>query len=267
MVRVVSIDRRMAKGVTHPCIARVDDGETFNAFIKLKDNPEGDRCLINELVSYRLAKALGVLMPDSGVAVIDENTADNTGCTIKESSLGSCFFSRQIERAFTLNESVMPFVDNTDMFEKIIVFDHLVFNSDRNRGNLLLKSNKREKVLYAIDHTHVFKNQAIWDSVCLRQGIAEGDYCSELILECNEASYDLFASAKSITFSSLNNVAKDYNEKCDEKLVSTILQDLPKDWLISNTDIEALRDYLLYRAEHLTEICQMIVKKRGWKYE
>lgn len=265
MVRVVSIDRFNGIGVTHPCIARVDDGETFTAFIKLIDNPEGSRCLINELVSYRLATALGVLVPESGVAFVDENTVDNTGCSLMTSSYGPCFYSRQIEKALQLNAEVMRFIDNKEMYEKVIMFDHLIYNADRNPGNLLLTGKKREKVLYAIDHTHVFKNQAIWDANCLELGMKERDFLTRDILNCNEALYGYFSSDKPITYSSLKSVAEDFKRICNEKMVEEALNNLPKEWFISNTDLEALKEYLLYRACHLNDMCEMIVKEKGWK--
>lgn len=265
MVRVVSIDRFYGKGVTHPCVARIDDGEPFTAFIKLIDNPEGTRCLINELVSYRLAVAVGVLMPESGVAIVDSNTVDNTGCNLKESSYGPCFYSRQIEKALQLNAEVMRFVDNKEMYEKVIMFDHLIYNTDRNLGNLLLTAKKREKALYAIDHTHVFKNQAIWDSNCLELGIKEKDYLSRDILNCNEMVYGYFAQDKAITASSLRPIVEDFKRVCNEKVVEEALNNLPKEWFINNTDLETLEEYLLYRANHLNDMCEMIVKEKGWK--
>ena len=143
MMRVVSVDRDLGVGVTHPAYATLEcDDYCFHAFIKLKDNPEGVLCLINELISSRIAKRLGVLIPECGVATIDDDTIDNTSYCIQEESRGSCFFSKQIEAAVKLNERAMPYICNKDSYEKIILFDHLIYNTDRNPGNLLLSSKK-----------------------------------------------------------------------------------------------------------------------------
>lgn len=266
-VSVCSIDRFENKGVTEPYIATLSEGEKhFTAFIKLKNNPEGHRCLINELISYRLASSLGVLMPSCGVATINDETKDNTYKADISNNLGNCFFSSQIEMAFTLHERIMKYIENKEIYEKIIMFDHLIYNSDRNMGNLLVRGKIGGKVLYVIDHTHVFKNQSIWDANCLLRGIKELDYNDDTIIESNVV-YDLFAKDKCITKATLLAVAIDFKKKCTTELLDSVLKDLPKDWLIDNEDFCALKEYLLYRADHLPQMCEMIIKKKGWKNE
>ena len=139
-VFVRSINQQQHKGVTEPYVATLYDGEnTFPAFIKIKNNPQGDRCLINELISYRLAKQLDILMPLSGVAIINNETQDNTGgFDFHNNNIGCCFFSKQVEKATNLTRSIMRYIENKDCYEKIMLFDHLIYNSDRNPGNIIL---------------------------------------------------------------------------------------------------------------------------------
>lgn len=100
MTKVCSIDRREYKGITESYIATLsEEGRRFTAFIKLKNNPEGDRFLINELVSYRLTKLLGILMPVSGVADISADTRDNTFEVDIQENRGSCFYSTMVSHA------------------------------------------------------------------------------------------------------------------------------------------------------------------------
>ena len=268
MVRVLSIDRFLGVGTTHPFVAKLEkDGEVFIGFIKLKNNPEGILCLVNELISFRLAKACGVLMPESGIAVIDDNTTDNTYTNlVTADSMGNCFYSKQIEKALPLNEMIMPYIQNKDMYEKVILFDHLIYNTDRNPGNLVFSSKKREKTLYAIDHSHVFKNQAIWDANCLRQGIRENDFKSEEIISSSRA-YEYFAQDKQITANSLNQVAELFKRYCTESIIQSSVESVPDDWPIDRDNLNALKEYLLYRSNHLNDICRMIVRVKGWKNE
>lgn len=70
----------------------------------------------------------------------------------------------------------MDYISNKETYEEIILFDQLIYNKDRNKGNLFISTGKGAKLLYAIDHTHVFKNATIWDSICFRQGISDNDY-------------------------------------------------------------------------------------------
>ena len=267
-VFVCSINQQQHKGVTEPYVATLCYGEeTFLAFIKTKDNPQGDRCLINELISYRLAKELDILMPVSGVAIINNETQDNTGSFELLNNTGSCFFSKQIYKANNLSKSTMYYIDNKDCYEKIMLFDHLIYNSDRNPGNIILPFKKGKKLLYTIDHTHVFKNQCIWDANSLRLGIKENDYLDTRIVEDNSSVYDLFLSDKHITKNSLFVVADEFLKKCSKKVVEYVLKDLPKDWLISQEELIALRDYILYRASHLKDMCQVIAKQKGLENE
>ena len=267
MVHVLVINRLQTLGVTQPLLAMLKDkdGEPFLAFIKVKGNPEGVRCLINELISYRLASELGLLMPHSGIALIDENTTDNSGM-LTQDSFGYCFYSRQIPKADKLIPRIMRYIENKDMYEKIILFDHIIYNTDRNPGNLLIAYKKAEKIIYAIDHTHVFKNQAIWDSLCLKRGIAENDFLDTDIIN-SSASYSMFYQDKPITLKSLMAATRVFKEKCDISLIYKVVDDLPVDWLISKDDIEALKCYLLYRVSHLEDMCNLIVRTKGWKNE
>ena len=160
----------------------------------------------------------------------------------------------------------MPYIENTDSFEKIILFDHLIYNADRNGCNLILSSKKREKVLYAIDHTHVFKNQAIWDAACLRRGMLEEDYYDNCIVERN-VCYSLFGRRKAISLKSLLEVASEFESKINSSFIDEALSNLPSDWPIAEDSIEALREYLLYRAAHLRDMCRVIVRYKGWPNE
>ena len=81
----------------------------------------------------------------------------------------------------------------------------------------------------------------------------------------NNAIYDYFAKDRTITRCSLLSVAEEFQRKCTEESIDLVLKDLPKDWLISNEEIEVLKKYILYRAQHLKQMCEMIVKKKGWK--
>lgn len=83
-------------------------------------------------------------------------------------------------------------MQNKEDFIKILLFDHLIFNTDRNPGNLLVQYYKKNITLQVIDHSHVFINQAIWDANCLHRAMEEKDYFSTRILEDNNYLYDMF---------------------------------------------------------------------------
>ena len=74
---------------------------------------------------------------------------------------------------------------NKEDFVKILLFDHIIFNTDRNPGNLLVRFCKNDVSLKVIDHTHVFISQALWDASCLKRAMEENDLLDTKVLEYN----------------------------------------------------------------------------------
>ena len=255
-LHVERLERHIGNGCTQPLLALVkSENEEFYAVVKTKNNIQGILSVVNEWISYNIATELGILMPNSSIAIIDDKT--DVGNFIDESNFGSCFCSQYIEKVGILNEVVMTLVDNKEIYEKIILFDHIIYNKDRNKGNLLVTTGKGQKLLYAIDHTHVFKNETIWDRFCLRQGMQEQDYLDKEILDSN--GYSLFVQSKNITVESLKNQAKHFKEVITNEFLEEVMANIPKDWNINNNDLEALKEYLLYRVSHIDEMCEMIM--------
>lgn len=262
VLHVDKVDRRIENGCTEPFLAVLNTGsDQIHAVIKTKNNVQGILSVVNEWISYKLAIALEILMPESGIAQIDDNT--DTGNFVDKSDFGNCFYSKYIQKASIPNENVMEFVANKDSYEKIILFDHLVYNTDRNKGNLLIFTGKGDKLLYAIDHTHVFKNQTIWDRQCLIQGIQANDFLNQDILVSN--GYVYFFRSKNINLDTLKLQASVFMNILKKELLEEIVDSIPVDWKINKADLDALVKYLLYRSEHLYEICEMIAQYKEWR--
>lgn len=256
MFHVEQIIKKVPNGCTKPFQAMLKEGQReIYAYIKLKNNEQGVLALINELISYNLALVLDIPMPLSGIAIIDDAT--NFGeFEIDRSNFGHCFYSKAIDPATILNRQIMKYVSNNDSYEKIILFDHLVYNKDRNKGNLLIYLGANDKIIYAIDHTHVFKNETIWDRYCFKQGMSQNDYTDTQILERNK--YDYFFTSKKITYNSLLEQAEIFKERISETLFDKIFMKIPKDWNANTEDLEELKTYLLYRRDKLDDICLLI---------
>lgn len=263
VIHVDKIEHLMGNGYTNPMLASLSRGnEKFYAVIKTKDNKEGILTLVNELICYKMAYALNILMPESGIAYIDENTEVPEGL-IETGDLGCCFYSKFLEKTAILNESIIDLTKNKDAYEDIILFDHMVYNKDRNRGNLLISTGKGDKLLYTIDHTHVFKNEAIWDRYCFKQGIEGNDYLDRDILDSNEFLYSLFFRNKNITKQNLLSTAEKYPIVITKEVLTNIIDNIPSDWDVPVRDLEALKEYLLYRVGHINDICEMITEYRN----
>jgi hypothetical protein len=198
-------------------------------------------------------------MPESGVAIIDDKTELDS--PIDKNNFGYCFYSKYLSKVALLNENIIDCISNQDSFEKIILFNHLIYNKDRNKGNLLISTGKGDKMLFAIDHTHVFKTQTIWDRFSLKHGIEESDFRDKIIMEYNSC-YDFFFTNKDINFKTLKSVANNFQELITSNLLNEIINDIPKDWYVSQENLDALKCYLLYRASHLNDICEVILNYR-----
>lgn len=255
---VYRINGVVGNGSTEPMRADLDDEDQTHVIIKTKNNPQGALAIVNELIAYELAVAVDLPIPVSGVALIDPTGMQKESNLITAEDFGSCFYSTEICNAVILNESVVAMIENRDAFEKILLFDHLIYNKDRNLGNALMTTAKGPKVLYAIDHTHAFKNQTIWDAVCLHQGIDADDFLDEDILDGNEEVYSMFKSGGNITLESLRESSIVFKNAITSELIDETYDKIPSDWSVPNEDLLALKEYLLYRLGHIDDMCEMI---------
>lgn len=256
---VSKIIKQIENGCTQPLLALVSDGALeFPAVIKTRGNQQGILTLINEWICYRLACKVDLLMPNSGVAVINEESDTQLLQNRKniQKDWGHCFYSGYIRKSTILNESIMQDIQNKEMYEKIILFDHIIYNKDRNRGNLLISTDKSVKRIYAIDHTHVFKNQTLWDKHCFHQGMRSNDYRDKDILEYN--GYDLLFGSKEINEGTLMREVAIFKDNIKEQDLDQIFMSIPPDWQIEPENLLALKEYVLYRISHLDEMCKLI---------
>ena len=252
IVHIKQIQNYIGAGITEPTLALSDDGTLV--VIKKYNCIEGNLVLFNEYICYRLAIRLGIQMPESGVCVIDENTEINVEGFDSE-NYGFGFYSTYIHKTTNLVPSIIPLMNNSRDFFKILLFDHVVFNPDRNPGNLLVQFFKKNISLQVIDHTHVFINQAIWDKYCLTRAIEDKDYYSTDVLCQNKELYEMFFSHMKFVRNELTDILKSFQENITYDIIWDIINDMPIEWLPIQDDLDALVDYLLYRVNHLDDIC------------
>jgi hypothetical protein len=253
-IKVVQHD--IGNGITEPKFGMTDDNTPV--VVKTYNGPEGLLVLFNEYFCYRLAIMLDIQMPISGVCLVDHNTKIYNEC-ITPDQYGYGFYSTYLNKAVTLVETIIPLIKNKEEFFKILLFDHIIFNTDRNPGNLLVQYYKNNITLQVIDHSHVFINQAIWDATCLKRAIKEKDYFSTRVLDDNYLLYNMFFRNMSVTEDKFTDLKINFRNKITENALRNIISDIPKEWLPSDKDINALIEYLLYRIDHLNDICVTII--------
>ena len=158
-----SIDRVLEKvgnGITIPYYVKCDDGNVY--VVKFPGNCEGKKALINEFIASNLCKLLG--LPIFPFELIHVSLQDYSPLMkddvdfIEGTAFGTLY-----------NENVLPVIGaryvkkSTNFFDatRILLFDLLMGNYDRNKGNLMIDS--KTKQLFMLDHTHLFNLGTIWN--------------------------------------------------------------------------------------------------------
>ena len=253
---IKTVQHNIPNGITEPKLAITDDNT--QVIVKTFHGPEGSLVLFNEYFCYRLAILLDIPMPKSGICLIDENTTIFNDC-VTTNQYGYGFYSTYLHKTTPLVESIISMINNKNVFYHILLFDHVIFNTDRNLGNLLVQYYKNNISLWVIDHSHVFINEAIWDARCLERAITEKDYFSTRILESNKNLYEMFFHNMSICEEHFSDLKSFYQSEITETILRSLISDIPYEWIPPNEDIEALINYLLYRVNHLEDICTTIL--------
>ena len=253
---IKTVQHNIGNGITEPKLAMTDDNTPV--VVKTYNGPEGSLVLFNEYFCYRLAILLDIPMPISGICIIDQDTHIYNGC-VKSDQYGYGFYSTHLNKSVTLVDTIIPLIKNKEVFYKILLFDHVIFNTDRNPGNLLVQYYKSNITLQVIDHSHVFINQAIWDASCLKRAIKEKDYFSTRVLEDNVYLYSMFYRNMAVTEKNFKDHKINFCSKITENVLRNVITDIPQELLPPLKDIDALVEYLLYRVDHLDDICITIM--------
>jgi ribosomal protein S17E len=223
------------------------------------NGPEGNLVLFNEYLCYRLAILLDIPMPRSGICVFDENTEIQDEGIADASNFGKAFFSEYMPKVTKLLPTIVGKMKNKEDFIKIILFDHVIFNTDRNPGNLLVRFYKDDISLKVIDHTHVFINQTFWDASCLKRAMKENDLLETKVLEYNKYLYEMFYHNISVTKEMLESESLVFKNKINGDIISELISSIPDEWKPKPADIDALIEYIMYRIDNLDVIISTIM--------
>lgn len=258
--RISQLCYNMTIGATEPKFAILDNGT--QVIVKLLNGPEGNLVLFNEYICYRLAILLDIPMPHSGICIFDHKTEIQDNSIASSANFGRAFYSEFMPKTTKLMGTIIGQMRNKEDFIKILLFDHVIFNTDRNPGNLLVSFYKKNITLKVIDHTHVFINQAIWDSRCLKRAIKENDLMSDSILNSNRYLYDMFFRSMSISKELLENESLVFKNRINRDTINGFIKEIPNEWKPTQNDIDALIDYIIYRVDNLDIIVSIILSNK-----
>lgn len=244
-------------GSTEPKFAILEDGT--QVVTKLYNGSEGNLVLFNEYLCYRLAILLDIPMPRAGVCILDGSSEIQDEELATPLNYGKAFFSEYMPKVTKLLPTIISKMRNKEDFVKILLFDHVIFNTDRNPGNLLVRFCKGDISLKVIDHTHVFINQTLWDASCLKRAMEENDLLDTKVLEYNSYLYEMFFENFSVRKEMLEKESSVFKSKINRDIITELIDIIPEEWRPKQKDIDELKNYILYRVDNLDVIISTIL--------
>ena len=255
MVDIVEINKKLSNGCTVPYVIWCSDGNKYVA--KFPGNPNGDKALINEFISSRLCDFLD--LPIMKYQLISVKMEDYMSSDITP-MIGTAFGTIYDDDLLTvLNSGEIQKAKNCYDAIKILIFDLLIGNYDRNKGNLMI--NPKTKRIIMIDHTHIFNMGVVWDEYQLPRLEKEEFSISNL----NAFNYNnLFNSIKynEQFYKELNDFVKKV-KTIEEERVSNIINDIPKDWIITNEERKCIINFIVNRFKRVDEVLKVLGLKGG----
>jgi len=262
ILKINKLERLVGNGCTEPMYASAQDKKVI---VKAFNNQQGNRVLINELINYYIAKQIGLKVPPSGVCEIDAHTNVNEAIykssEFSDKNYGFGFYSTYLKDMTVVNShKIIMYAQN---YKKLIpttmIFDHLIYNADRNKGNLLIKITKANKELFIIDHTHTFNKQCIWDSYSLTQCMEDKDVEDLEIMKGNAYIYGMFYRAMDINLSVLEETKAIFESKLNKTFFQEIVKAIPEEWGLDGKDKIVLPQYLNYRLNNIDKFIDIIL--------
>ncbi len=149
----------MQWGITSPRLVRANDGQLY--VVKLCGNKMGVRALANEGLAAILGAKIGLCFPPSARIWLDKQLLQRNRSLQKAALVeGPHFACRYLSRTSYVSRFELDRAINRKEMAGVMLFDQLLHNTDRtnNRKNLLIRYEKEGHRIYAIDHSHLFRN-------------------------------------------------------------------------------------------------------------
>lgn len=236
--------------------------------VKLFNNCEGNKTLVNELVCYLIAKKLELPIPDAVLGIVDMNTKFEPSIFSSEDFNDSCygiaFCSKLIYPVSTISSKKMLLKapNHNWLIPKLMLFDHIIYNKDRNKGNLLMSLSKQDSNLYIIDHSHTFNMEALWNSHGLNQRINESDYNDSTIMEDNWYHYSKFKECINIDMIEMQQTVQYFKDRLNSEFLQKIIDQIPIEWENDKEELKSLIGYIIYRIEHIDTYADLIINTK-----
>ena len=225
-------------------------------------NPFGQRVLINELIGSCIADLIGMNNPEYGICNLSEEVIRNTNYNedIDIRNAGLAFYTKNYSSTVPPSLSMLTLVENKET-EKIMLFDHIVNNCDRHKGNLLIDLGKYAK-LYLIDNSHIITDGV---NTSIEYELSDEAVFSKRVLVKNKEIYDLLCNSVGYREEQILSEAKRIKECITPEILNEIKNLIPDVWVdsVGQEKFEMIFEVLDKRINAICDLSQMIIKERG----
>ena len=263
-IEVLEIYGITEQGATAPIRVGLSDGTM--AIAKYPNNACGNQILVNEWVCSCIAERINLCIPKFGICNLSKDVIEAMGseAELDERNSGRCFYTSYIANSIPLtNGTLLSLGLDGFKLERLILFDHIIGNHERHRGNLLVDMGKGIK-LYAIDHGTIFTNSVRYELDDLLKQLDKRMLKDASILKDNSESYDLLFHIKNLDQLEMEHEVEHIKHVLTAGFLNEIKKSIPDEWinLAESDTIDRLLDAIEYRATYLDEICEMIISER-----
>jgi len=258
LLNIVEIQKKLGNGCTVPFVVWCNDGKKY--VVKFPGNIQGEKTLVNEFIASNLCEYLDLPILDYKLIRVkiedyNENT-ENEITPLEGTAFGTIYNDKAL---IILNSGMIASSINRNDAIKILIFDLMIGNFDRNKGNLMIDSVTKKLIM--IDHTHIFSIGTLWDEYQLPRLIEEKFEVEKLhtfnydrIIESIKYSKE-FYDELNIFINKVKNISRSF--------IEDIMRRIPDDWNVTKNEKNLLVDYIYKRFNRVEEILEILNIKGG----
>lgn len=263
MIKVQTIIENVRVGQTNPVLVKCDDGNQY--YMKVNNDVISNKTLFNELFANRLLTLLEISNANGCIGMLPQ-TLINQNKILQDigAQSGICYLSMEMKGQAGFTEIIARSAINKKEFSAILLFDQLILNSDRggNVGNWFY--NRESKKMIPIDHTHIFKLGDIWEEKDLKDFMKIPPIQLETFGDMEYKILARIVSEQDNSFGYYKRLIK----KIGKDEIIGILDEIPVEWNISETEKNAVLEFILFQIDHVAEIIDYLetkfhLKKKG----
>lgn len=255
MEKIISVEKKIKIGMTSPITVYCGDPPEL-LVMKCQNKYQSGKALFNELIGYRVSKALSLPVPAFKIVRLPQDIIDsNQQLQDISAKSGECFASKWINATSGALPAYFKNASNKEDFPGILFVDQLLMNIDRgeNRGNWLFE--KKTKKITLIDFGSIFRVAQVWDKYSLLQDMKaplkvldalDGPIYKNMISQINRKH----------AFSKIGRKVKSLTGATKE----SFFFDIPSSWEIDSSDLKEAKEFVYFQLDRYQDIINVLNK-------